>query len=200
MHELWVAVDRVGASCTAQVPMAPGAGFLVRNGRLSFPGGGPICLYALQSLLPLLPAKERTIAEEKCEDWMWRVDDAQCPDPNGRTTWRIERRPIGTTRVPLAEPATPQAGDLRITVERVDGVCTAGMRPGHSALLRGSGLYLPQGFCLYALQSALPLLPAMQRPLAPNDWMTAQRSVICPDPRGNVVMTIETQATRAGDE
>jgi uncharacterized repeat protein (TIGR04076 family) len=191
MHELWVAVERVMGTCTAQIPMTPGQGFLVRNGRLSFPGGGPICLFALQSVIPLLPAKERSLAEHDTDDWMRRVDDAQCPDPKGRTIWRIEPRPAGTTRVPLARGPQPRSGDLRIVVDRVDGTCTAGMCPGHLALLRGSGLYLPQGFCLYALQAVLPLLPAMQRPLAPDDWMATERCVICPDPRGNVVMRIE---------
>ncbi len=192
MHELWVAVNRVIGTCTGPVPMKPGIGFLVRSGRLFFPGGGPICLYALQSLLPLLPAKERTIAEEKADDWMWRVHDAQCPDPKGRTVWRIERRPIGTTRIPLAKPPEPRPGDLRIAVERVEGVCTGGMRPGHFALLRQSSLYLPTGFCLYALQAVLPLLPAMQRPLAPDDWMATARTPICPDPVGNVLLSIDT--------
>ncbi len=191
MHELWVAVDRVAGTCTGPVPMTPGTGFLVRNGRLSFPGGGPICLFALQSLLPLLPVKERTIAEEKTAGWMWRVDDAQCPDPKGRTIWRIERREIGTTRIPVADVPAPRCGDLKITVERVEGVCTAGMRPGHFALLRESSLYLPMGFCLYALQAVFPVLPAMQRPLSPDDWMATERTFICPDPAGNVVLSIE---------
>jgi len=65
------------------------------------------------------------------------------------------------------------------------------MAPGRSALLRGSSLYLPQPFCLYALQSLVPLLPAMQRPLEPDDWMASENAVICPDPAGNVVLRVD---------
>jgi uncharacterized repeat protein (TIGR04076 family) len=204
VYELWVSVERVEGACTATVPMEPGVGFLVRNGRLVFPGGGPICLYALQSILPLLPAKERSIDEPKAGDWMWRVDAAQCSDPKGRTIWKIERRPLGSTDVapPLRssfsercngelETSTQwQPYDLVLEVERVDGVCTAGMTAGDRALVCGSGLYLAKPFCLYALHAALPLLPAMQRHLDPDDWMTRETAVICPDPAGNVLLRI----------
>jgi carbon-monoxide dehydrogenase iron sulfur subunit len=45
----------------------------------------------LQSILPLLPAKERDIIESEEDDWMWRVHHAQCPDPDGRVIFKIER-------------------------------------------------------------------------------------------------------------
>lgn len=191
MYELWVSVERIVGACSGPVPMVPGTGFLVRNGSLRFPGGGPICLYALQSLMTLLPAKERRIDEARTDDWLWRVETAQCPDPKGRTVWRIEQRTLGSTPVDSPVVPSPEPGDLCISVERVDGVCTSGLAPGQYALLRGSSLYLPQPFCLYALQAVAPLLPAMQRPLAPDDWMASENSVICPDPAGNVVFRID---------
>ncbi|MFX1412171.1 MAG: TIGR04076 family protein, partial [Promethearchaeota archaeon] len=86
---------------------------------------------------------------------------------------------------------SPAPGDLRITVERIEGRCLEGMCVGRTALLRGSSLYLPQPFCLYALQAALPLLPAMQRRLEPSDWMATENDVVCPDPLGNVILRIE---------
>jgi len=190
MHELWVVVERIEGACSGPVPMVPGTGFLVRDGSLYFPGGGPICLFALSSLLPLFPAKERPI-EEGSEDWLGRVHHAQCPDPKGRTIWRIDRREPDST--PIAGAVAPELreGDLLISVERVEGHCTAGMAPGRTALLRGSSLYLPQPFCLYAMQALLPLLPAMQRPLEPDDWMASENAVLCPDPAGNVVLRID---------
>jgi uncharacterized repeat protein (TIGR04076 family) len=191
MYELWVSVERIEGACSGPVPMVPGTGFLVRNGSLHFPGGGPICLYALQSLMPLLPAKERRVDEAKADDWLWRVDTVQCPDPKGHTVWKIEQRPLGSTRVEPPALPSPEPGDLRISVERVDGACTSGMAPGRYALLRGSSLYLPQPFCLYALQAVAPLLPAMQRPLAPDDWMASENAVVCPDPAGDVILRIE---------
>lgn len=191
MFELWTYVERVLGTCTSDVPMIPGRRLLVRNGRLFFPGGGPVCIYALQSILPLLPLKERISNEEKNSDWLWRVHEAQCPDPKGRVIWRIEQRPLQHAPLPPATVPTPAHGDLRVTVTAVQGTCTAGMRAGHYALVRGSSLYLPQPFCLYALQAVLPQLPARQRPLLPDDWMVSENEVICPDPEGNVIMCID---------
>jgi len=177
--------------------MAPGTGFLVRNGSLVFPNGGPICLYALQSVLPMVAAKERLADGDPTADWLGRVRHVQCPDPKGRTIWRIEQRTLGSTD---AEPSaggegkrlpSPVPGDLRIAVERIEGRCIEGMCVGRTALVRGSSLYLPQPFCLYALQAALPLLPAMQRRLDPGDWMATENAVVCPDPLGNVILRIE---------
>jgi len=197
MYELRIEVERVEGACTGPVPMIPGTGFRIRNGSLVFPGGGPICLYALQSILPMLPAKERLTDEDPDGDWITKVHHVQCPDPKGRTIWRIEQRPLRPTgteqkghhaesRLPV-----PAAGDLRIWVERIEGRCLEGMRVGRTALLRGSSLYLAEPFCLYAMQAVLPLLPAMQRPLAPGDWMATENELICPDPLGNVILRIE---------
>jgi carbon-monoxide dehydrogenase iron sulfur subunit len=85
MYELKVTVTKVLGTCTADPPMKPGDYFTVRDGDIRIPEGGYICLWALQSILPLLPAKERNIVEAKGDDWMWRVHHAQCPDPDGRT-------------------------------------------------------------------------------------------------------------------
>jgi uncharacterized repeat protein (TIGR04076 family) len=60
--------------------------------------------------------------------------------------------------------------------------------------LQSGKLTLPpggSGFCVYALQSTLPLLPAKQRPLQANDWMQTDTRVICPDPLCGVVMRID---------
>jgi uncharacterized repeat protein (TIGR04076 family) len=37
-------------------------------------------------------------------------------------------------------------------------------------------------FPLYPLAAILPLLPAKQRPLHPNDWMSTDAVIACPDP------------------
>jgi len=91
MYELKIAVTRVLGKCTADPPMKPGDYFTVRDGDIRIPEGGYICLWALQNLLPVITPKEREIAEEKDEDWMWRVHHAQCPDPEGRVIFKIER-------------------------------------------------------------------------------------------------------------
>ncbi len=191
MDELWVSVDRVEGACSGPVPMSPGTGFLVRTGRLFLPGGRPICMYALQSVIPLLPAKERAIDEDKKADWLWRGDEVQCPDPKGGVVLRIEKRPLGSTEISFSAAPEATGGDLRIVVQRVLGTCTSGMAPGHELLLRGSSMYLAQPFCLYALQAVLPLLPAFQRSLAPDDWMAKENLIVCPDPAGNVLLRVD---------
>lgn len=83
--------------------------------------------------------------------------------------------------------------DLQITVESIDGNCTCNMAVGDCFFLRGGKLSLPDGkdFCLYALQSTLPLLPAKQRLNHPADWMETDSRVTCPDPACRIVMRID---------
>lgn len=92
--------------------------------------------------------------------------------------------------------------DLRIVVEEVRGFCDMPMRPGDYCELRGSRLSIPEGrhFCMWALQSVLPLLPVKQRRIAEeNDWIPRTLRVTCPDPDGMVILRIE-QIDPRGDE
>lgn len=202
MYELTVTVTKVSSTCTADPPMKPGDYFTVHNGDIKIPDGGYICLWALQSLLPVITPKEREILEERDEDWMWRVHHAQCPDPKSRVIFRIVRSDEEVALppfVPSASGKTSASGgngllhDLRVTVEDVRGRCTSGMQPGDHLLLRRGRIYIPadRHFCLYAPQATLPLLPAKQRPLQEGDWLREESHVICPDPTGNVMMRIE---------
>jgi uncharacterized repeat protein (TIGR04076 family) len=75
--------------------------------------------------------------------------------------------------------------DLRVEVvvpEQARVLC--GARPGDHFELRGEMLHLPpgQGFSIYSLAAVLPLLAAKQRPTHPNDWMTSDAEIACPDP------------------
>jgi uncharacterized repeat protein (TIGR04076 family) len=45
-------------------------------------------MYALQSVLPLLPAKQRRLSES---DWLEQDSLVTCPDPDERVIMRIER-------------------------------------------------------------------------------------------------------------
>jgi uncharacterized repeat protein (TIGR04076 family) len=88
--------------------------------------------------------------------------------------------------------------DLKVSIEAIQGRCTCDHNVGDYFELKGGKLELPAGqsFCLYALQSAIPLLPAKQRPLHPNDWMQTDSRVVCPDPLCGVVMLIQRQSPR----
>ena len=211
MYELKINVTKVLGACTADPPMKPGDYFIVHDGDIKIPEGGYICLWALQSMLPVITPKEREILEEKDEDWMWRVHHVQCPDPKGRVIFQIERvgrvqkdaqgtenarRGEGSAKVESVEGPRDVSGglkDLRVVVEEVRGKCTSGMRTGDVFILREGLLYIPahRHFCLYALHAVLPLLPAKQRPLEDGDWLKEDSHVICPDPAGNVIMRIE---------
>jgi len=199
MYELKAVVTKVLGACTANPPMKPGDYFTVRGGDLRIPEGGYICLWALQSLMPVLTLKERKIAEKKNEDWVWRVHHVQCPDPKGRVIFRIVRSGEEVELPPFTPSETSEdqpsrlLSDLRIIVEEVRGKCTSGMQPGNCFTLRSGRIYIPSEhhFCLYALQSTLPLLPAKQRPLQKGDWLRDDSHVVCPDPAGNAVMRIE---------
>jgi uncharacterized repeat protein (TIGR04076 family) len=84
--------------------------------------------------------------------------------------------------------------DLRVTVERIEGRSVCGLEVGdYFELTESSRVRIPDGkhFCLYALQSVLPLLPAKQRELAEGDWLEQDSLVACPDPDERVIMRIE---------
>ena len=73
---------------------------------------------------------------------------------------------------------------------RVEVVAPAGARlycgaiPGDHFELRGEMLTLPpgQGMSIYSIASVMPFLAAKQRRTDPNDWMTSDAEIACPDP------------------
>jgi uncharacterized repeat protein (TIGR04076 family) len=75
--------------------------------------------------------------------------------------------------------------DLRVEVTNPSsGRVYCGAKVGDHFDLHGEMLHLPpgQGFSIYSLAALLPLLPAKQRPTHPNDWMTTDAEIACPDP------------------
>jgi uncharacterized repeat protein (TIGR04076 family) len=84
--------------------------------------------------------------------------------------------------------------DLRVTVVAIEGRSVCGLQVGdYFELVESSKLRIPDGkfFCIYALNSVLPLLPAKQRQLDENDWLEFDTLVACPDPEERLVMRIE---------
>ena len=64
---------------------------LTESSRIRIPEGRHFCIYALQAVLPLLPAKQRRLPDD---DWLEQESLVCCPDPEERLVMRIER--IGT--------------------------------------------------------------------------------------------------------
>jgi uncharacterized repeat protein (TIGR04076 family) len=92
--------------------------------------------------------------------------------------------------------------DLRVTVESIEGRSVCGLAVGDwFELVNSSELRLPDGkhFCIFALQSVLPLLPAKQRQLPESDWLERDSLVCCPDPEERVIMRIERIRRRSLD-
>lgn len=61
---------------------------LVNSAELRLPEGRHFCVYALQAVLPLLPAKQRQLPDN---DWLEKDTLVCCPDPEERLVMRIDR-------------------------------------------------------------------------------------------------------------
>jgi uncharacterized repeat protein (TIGR04076 family) len=84
-----------------------------------------------------------------------------------------------------ADSAEFELYDLRVeVVGPPDRTIYCGAKLGNYFELHGEMLKLPpgQGFSIYSLAALLPLLPAKQRMTDPNDWMSTDAQVACPDP------------------
>lgn len=97
-------MTKILGECSSTPPVQEGDYFTVEDGDIRIPESRFVCIWALQSILPLVPAKERKIVERRKDDWMWRVHHVQCPDPSGRVVYRIERarRPTPASCRPAA--------------------------------------------------------------------------------------------------
>lgn len=87
--------------------------------------------------------------------------------------------------MPDAKDDSFELYDLRVeVVVPQGGVVYCGAKLGDYFELRGEMLHLPpdQGFSIYSLASVLPLLAAKQRRTHPNDWMSTDAEIACPDP------------------
>lgn len=86
LYDLVVVVEAIEGHCTCT--MAVGDCFYLKGGKLSLPNGADFCLYAMQAVIPLLPAKQRL---NHPADWMETDSRAVCPDPACRLIMRIDR-------------------------------------------------------------------------------------------------------------
>src|SRR5579862_8691045 len=87
LYDLRVTVERIEGRSVCG--MKPGDYFeLVGSNELRIPEGRHFCVYALQAVLPLLPAKQRVLPEG---DWLEQDSLVCCPDPDERLIMRIER-------------------------------------------------------------------------------------------------------------
>ena len=98
----------------------------------------------------------------------------------------------------MASDDTFELYDLEVTVEgdEKDFVCRH--HAGRAFRVEGEDLVFPEGgrFSMYALAALIPLLPAQERPPSPNDWMTTDALIACPDPNCGAKFRIRRTAKR----
>ncbi|MCA1554513.1 MAG: TIGR04076 family protein [Chloroflexi bacterium] len=86
LYDLAVVVESIEGQCTCD--MHEGDCVYLCSGKLSLPDGKSFCLYALNSVILLLPAKQRL---NHPADWMESDARVVCPDPACKLVMRIER-------------------------------------------------------------------------------------------------------------
>ena len=87
LYDLRVTVERIEGRSVCGLEV--GDFFEVtESSRVRIPEGKHFCLFAIQAVLPLLPAKMRRLPGE---DWLERDSLVACPYPDERLVMRIER-------------------------------------------------------------------------------------------------------------
>ncbi|HWI20407.1 MAG TPA: TIGR04076 family protein [Vicinamibacterales bacterium] len=88
--------------------------------------------------------------------------------------------------------------DLRVDVIADERPMVCSHRVGHAFDVHGENLVFAEGaaFSMYALAALMPLLPAKQRDTHPNDWMTTDADIACPDPNCGARFRIARTARR----
>lgn len=87
LYDLRITVERIEGRSVCG--LAVGDYFdLTHSSRVRIPAGKHFCIYALAAVLPLLAAKQRSLA---AHDWLARDALVACPDPDERLIMRIER-------------------------------------------------------------------------------------------------------------
>ena len=88
--------------------------------------------------------------------------------------------------------------DIRVTVEQIEGRSVCSLSVGDYFEVKNSGqVSIPEGkqFCMWAMQSVMPLIPAKMRQLPASDWLETDTHVACPDPDERVIMRIDRLGT-----
>lgn len=82
--------------------------------------------------------------------------------------------------------------DLKVEVIKGKKKFVCNHKIGDYFELSGENISIPKGktFTIYALGSLLALLPAKQRMTDPNDFMTTDSDVACPDPNCGAIFRI----------
>ena len=87
MAKIKVTVESIDGYCN--LPMLVGDHFYIEDSKLSVPEGKYICIWALQSMMPIFPVLNVKDALDEGH-WIKKVKHFQCPDPKGEVLYRLE--------------------------------------------------------------------------------------------------------------
>ncbi len=87
MSKIKVTVERIDGCCDQ--PMLVGDYFTLDGSKLYVPEGKHVCIWALQSMMPIFPVMS---VKDKLDDghWIKKVKHFTCPDPKGKVLYRLE--------------------------------------------------------------------------------------------------------------
>ena len=87
MAKIKVSVEGIDGCCN--LPVQVGDYFYVEDSKLSVPEGKFVCIWALQSMMPIFPILE---VRDRLEEghWVKKVKNFSCPDPEGLVKFRLE--------------------------------------------------------------------------------------------------------------
>ncbi|MHA1950457.1 MAG: TIGR04076 family protein [Candidatus Thorarchaeota archaeon] len=87
MAKIRVTVEKIDGYCN--LPVLVGDYFNVEGSKMKIPEGKHVCIWALQSMMPVFPIMD--IKENLPEEhWVKSVKHFTCPDPDGRVLYRLE--------------------------------------------------------------------------------------------------------------
>ncbi len=87
MAKIKVTVERINGYCN--LPVHVGDTFYVEDSRLTVPEGEHVCIWALQSMMPIFPILAERDRLDKTH-WIRNVKTFSCPDPDGSVQYRLE--------------------------------------------------------------------------------------------------------------
>lgn len=87
MAKIKVSVERIDGYCN--LPVLVGDYFFVEDSKLYVPEGMYVCIWALQSMMPIFPI---LAVKDRLEEghWVKNVKNFCCPDPDGQVQFRLE--------------------------------------------------------------------------------------------------------------
>ncbi len=87
MAKIKVSVEKIDGSCS--LPVLVGDHFYVEDSKLYVPEGMYVCIWALQSMMPIFPI---LCVRDSLEEghWVKKVKNFSCPDPKGLVQFRLE--------------------------------------------------------------------------------------------------------------